>query len=83
MANSEFDRLTKEMLAAEGEVNVLFAHIGIARAKLKRIQDERNVIWQKMIADATPKPPSKPVATERRDWHYDSQGYCDNPGRGY
>lgn len=17
------------------------------------------------------------------DWHYDSQGYCDNPGRGY
>jgi hypothetical protein len=21
--------------------------------------------------------------TRRDDWHYDSQGYCDNPGRGY
>lgn len=21
--------------------------------------------------------------TDRRGWHYDSQGYCDNPGRGY
>ena len=20
---------------------------------------------------------------DRRGWHYDSQGYCDNPGRGY
>lgn len=19
----------------------------------------------------------------RENWHYDSQGYCDNPGRGY
>ena len=22
-------------------------------------------------------------AGDRRGWHYDSQGYCDNPGRGY
>ncbi|HET9285769.1 MAG TPA: hypothetical protein VFR24_27780 [Candidatus Angelobacter sp.] len=22
-------------------------------------------------------------AFSRQDWHYDSQGYCDNPGRGY
>jgi len=22
-------------------------------------------------------------ASSRQDWHYDSQGYCDNPGRGY
>lgn len=22
-------------------------------------------------------------ASDRRGWHYDSQGYCDNPGRGY
>lgn len=21
--------------------------------------------------------------SRRPDWHYDSQGYCDNPGRGY
>jgi hypothetical protein len=21
--------------------------------------------------------------SRRDDWHYDSQGYCDNPGRGY
>lgn len=30
-----------------------------------------------------PKPalPDKP--TRRSDWHYDSQGYCDNPARGY
>lgn len=22
-------------------------------------------------------------ASSRKGWHYDSQGYCDNPGRGY
>jgi len=25
--------------------------------------------------------PDRPA--RRDDWHYDSQGYCDNPGRGY
>lgn len=26
----------------------------------------------------------RPVLARRtKDWHYDSQGYCDNPGRGY
>lgn len=24
-----------------------------------------------------------PKGSRREDWHYDSQGYCDNPGRGY
>jgi hypothetical protein len=28
-----------------------------------------------------PKAPEK--FSRREDWHYDSQGYCDNPGRGY
>lgn len=28
-----------------------------------------------------PKAAEKPAP--RKDWHYDSQGYCDNPGRGY
>ena len=23
------------------------------------------------------------AAGDRRGWHYDSLGYCDNPGRGY
>jgi len=27
------------------------------------------------------KEPERP--SRREDWHYDSQGYCDNPGRGY
>lgn len=27
--------------------------------------------------------PSLVSATSRQGWHYDSQGYCDNPGRGY
>ena len=22
-------------------------------------------------------------ASSRKGWHYDSHGYCDNPGRGY
>jgi len=31
-----------------------------------------------------PKPDSqKFVVKELSGWHYDSQGYCDNPGRGY
>lgn len=25
----------------------------------------------------------KAAPIRRDDWHYDSQGYCDNPGRGY
>lgn len=39
-------------------------------------------------APAPPKAaPVAPVVTrtadERGGWHYDSQGYCDNPARGY
>jgi hypothetical protein len=30
-----------------------------------------------------PDPPPALPAGRREDWHYDSQGYCDNPGRGY
>lgn len=26
---------------------------------------------------------SEARTSRRADWHYDSQGYCDNPGRGY
>lgn len=26
---------------------------------------------------------STPEARVRRDWHYDQDGYCDNPARGY
>ena len=35
------------------------------------------------------KPRQEPVSRkgpgpfDSKDWHYDSQGYCDNPGRGY
>ncbi len=32
----------------------------------------------KWVAPTVPPQPSR-----REDWHYDSQGYCDNPGRGY
>lgn len=32
-----------------------------------------------MAAAERPAPP----CARRADWHYDSQGYCDNPGRGY
>lgn len=27
--------------------------------------------------------PDATASRRRDDWHYDSQGYCDNPGRGY
>jgi hypothetical protein len=31
-----------------------------------------------------PEPAPEPKTISRsRDWHYDSQSYCDNPGRGY
>lgn len=30
-----------------------------------------------------PPAPPEPAKSKRDDWHYDSQGYCDNPGRGY
>lgn len=35
----------------------------------------------KTIARGVEAARSKPA--RRDDWHYDSQGYCDNPGRGY
>jgi hypothetical protein len=35
-------------------------------------------------AKEPPIAPATSASTARRDdWHYDSQGYCDNPGRGY
>ena len=38
--------------------------------------------WKRIHRPEKPKPPQRP-STERQGWHYDSQGYCDNPGRGY
>ncbi|UFS77251.1 hypothetical protein LPB73_07695 [Tardiphaga sp. 37S4] len=34
-------------------------------------------------APPVPKKPKSDQPRRRDDWHYDSQGYCDNPGRGY
>lgn len=31
----------------------------------------------------TAKSQKGPGPFDPSDWHYDSQGYCDNPGRGY
>lgn len=39
-------------------------------------------MWQGFKRVFRPEKP-KPQPTRRADWHYDSQGYCDNPGRGY
>lgn len=36
---------------------------------------------RKRSAAVPAKEPERP--SRRTDWHYDSQGYCDNPGRGY
>lgn len=36
-----------------------------------------------VVEEETRPQPKPKKATRRDDWHYDSQGYCDNPGRGY
>ena len=38
--------------------------------------------WKRIHRQPKPVPPSEQFS-RRSDWHYDSQGYCDNPGRGY
>lgn len=39
---------------------------------------------KKRAKDRKTEPKSEPTKVTRSDdWHYDSQGYCDNPGRGY
>lgn len=41
-------------------------------------------MWHGFKRILTPPEPKKPPH-DTREWvrHYDSQGYCDNPGRGY
>lgn len=39
-------------------------------------------MWQGFKRVFRPDPRTEKPA-QRKDWHYDSQGYCDNPGRGY
>lgn len=43
-------------------------------------------MWHGFKRIHRPDPKAEPAPkqfTRRDDWHYDSQGYCDNPGRGY
>jgi len=43
------------------------------------------LMWQgfKRIHRPEKQKPKTDGFSRRSDWHYDSQGYCDNPGRGY
>jgi len=43
------------------------------------------LMWQGFKRIHRPPVAKEPIKTFSRsnDWHYDSQGYCDNPGRGY
>lgn len=51
-----------------------------AQKTIDAIRSERTAC----VAAAAPKVEGPPIKkTYRENYHYDSQGYCDNPGRGY
>lgn len=82
MANAEFNALTAQMIDAERDVVALTSKLRVAEGILRDIRNKRSVIFGRMLEAATViKQPEQP--SRRTDWHYDSQGYCDNPGRGY
>jgi aromatic ring hydroxylase len=57
-------------------------------ARIAELERERET-WFRAAKDAlatgTVVPMTEPTrkTSQRDDWHYDSDGYCDNPGRGY
>lgn len=70
-----------------------YSCVELGSALRHRILEERSrtpqrmdVVWAEFLAArnaASTPPPASPAPRRRDDWHYDSQGYCDNPGRGY
>lgn len=52
---------------------------------VKRSGGVSGFMWSGYKRIHRPPPPAKETErpSRRSDWHYDSQGYCDNPGRGY
>lgn len=40
-------------------------------------------MWHGFRRIHRPDPPKPKQTTASASWHYDSQGYCDNPARGY
>jgi hypothetical protein len=83
---SEADRLLRNEL---GGINIRLRQIvaeaiATERERCAQIADRYNKAEQhvaKLIRAAYQKQEPKP--SRPADWHYDSQGYCDNPGRGY
>lgn len=73
----------KEALTLRKRVEQLRYDLRIAESYLRDAERESSVMFHNLfdrtaVVKKTPPPKAAP-----RDWHYDSQGYCDNPGRGY
>jgi hypothetical protein len=72
-----------EYKAAKDEYEAAESAFARATARLNRAARDMCQAFDKRCAEAEARAMAKPKAPRREDWHYDSQGYCDNPGRGY
>lgn len=71
------------MKRLDGSIALLVAQ----REWMRKKEGERDTEFVKRIVGAyltIEQEVARAAAPRRReDWHYDSQGYCDNPSRGY
>jgi len=79
--NSPEAELWSENMRLKSENEHLRLALDIARTALLNIERRSEEGRAALTQSLAPKPELKP--SRRADWHYDSQGYCDNPGRGY
>lgn len=72
-------------LCGEPTVHVQEIETSTPESPVKRSGGVSGVMWRgwRRIHRPLKQKPEPVNATRREDWHYDSQGYCDNPGRGY
>lgn len=76
-----------EQLEKERE-DISFELLDAMRARIAELERERDDWFQatKNALEAgtiVPAPEPTRKTSQRDNWHYDSDGYCDNPGRGY
>lgn len=79
---NEEDLAAKELFEAKRQYREAESALAVATARLNQAERACHAIFDRRMKKAME---PKPMPKQSLDWprHYDSQGYCDNPGRGY
>lgn len=83
--HDEFVAKHTEVLNLRKRAEDLRYQLQLVEGRLQGLERESSVMFHNLF-NAKVVEPQKPIVTrtaDERGWHYDSQGYCDNPGRGY